>query len=69
MLQPKLHFKTSTISALFADVSDVVSPGVILLSHADGLAITWDPCCVNWLPGCVVPCPSHRCQKCLSSVG
>lgn len=35
MLQPSLHFITSTTSALFADVSDVTSVPVLSLNHAD----------------------------------
>ena len=35
MLQPSLHFITSTTSALFADVSDVDSVSVLSLSHDD----------------------------------
>ena len=69
MLQPSLHFITSTTSALFADVAEVASAPVVFLSHADAPVVLREPVCVNWLPGCVVPCPSHRCQKCFSSVG
>ena len=61
MLQPNLHLITSMTSALFADVSAVACASVLFMSsHADAFV-------VNWLPGCFVPCPSQRNEKCFSS--